>query len=374
MKLPQRDLWLLPLVAVMTVVVMLAAGEIGTRAMFVEQEHDACLVPDPPSGLRAAPNCTSRMKAAEGPWYTNTYNDCGYRSPDSCAPVLNGTRRIALVGSSVTAGYLTPYDETVAGRLRADLSAYCHASVQAQNLGGAGDSGLLWVRRMDEALRLHPQLALTLVTPFDLESLNPTNVPNAAVAPAANAVQPHVSLQKRLFETLKHSRLVLALQHYLFRKIAVYLPLYLQYGDKADFLRPPFSPAWKSRLRALDTIISELADRAHRAGVAYMLVFVPQQAQLVLLAGHEIPPGIDPAALGHALAAMAARHDILFVDASEVLRRQPDPVNLYYQVDAHPTGESQMIIADDLAQRIVGGLVPTFADCRSEITQVLPRR
>jgi hypothetical protein len=68
--LPRRDLWLLPLISLMTVIMTLAAAEPCTRLLWPEQPTDSCALPDPDLGYRMRPNCTSVMKAAEGPLYT----------------------------------------------------------------------------------------------------------------------------------------------------------------------------------------------------------------------------------------------------------------------------------------------------------------
>ena len=39
---------------------------------------------DPVLGTRFVPNCKARYKSGEGPWAENDYNECGYRSKESC--------------------------------------------------------------------------------------------------------------------------------------------------------------------------------------------------------------------------------------------------------------------------------------------------
>ena len=82
-----------------------------------------------------------------------------------------------------------------------------------------------------------------------------------------------------MFEELKQSRALNMAQHFLFRNPSVYLPLYLRYGDKADFLRPPFSPLAGAAADA-GRADRRLAEKAHRANVPFILGFVPQEAQV----------------------------------------------------------------------------------------------
>jgi hypothetical protein len=65
--LPLRDLWLLPLVAVLTVIAMLAGAEAAARALWPEQLANACRMSDPVLGFRYRPHCASVMKTREGP-------------------------------------------------------------------------------------------------------------------------------------------------------------------------------------------------------------------------------------------------------------------------------------------------------------------
>jgi len=139
-------------------------------------------------------------------------------------------------------------------------------------------------------------------------------------------------------------------QHFLFRSASVYLTLYLRYGDKADFLRPPFSARWRERLQILDRLIGGLADKTLRAGVPLMLAFVPQMAQVMLMAGNPVPPGIDPSALQAAIAAIATRHGVLFADTSVALREKRMPERLFYEVDGHRSGERQPVAAAYIGQ------------------------
>lgn len=59
---------------------------------------DSCRVADANIGFANRPGCISRMKNAESSWETNQYNDCGYRTKESCGPKPAGTIRVALVG------------------------------------------------------------------------------------------------------------------------------------------------------------------------------------------------------------------------------------------------------------------------------------
>jgi hypothetical protein len=377
-ELPRRDAWLLPLISIFTVLGMLGGAEVLARIGWPEQIINGCQVQDRALGFRFQPNCSSTMKAFEGPWYTNNYNACGYRSAAPCEPVPSGTRRIVLIGSSVSEGLFVEYPNTIGARLGDDLTAMCGRPVEVQNLGsgnGARQDHRL-VLRMEEALTLRPSAVLLIQVPFDIEAmlLEDANEPTTGAAsnPAANSQSPAIGvakLRKLVSDWFRNSRAVVVVQHFLFRDWSTYLPLYLNYyGDKADFLRPPFTVAWQERFRRFDLLITKLADRARQADVPFMLAFVPHQAEVALMSGRSAPPGVDPQALPNAIAAIAARHGVTFVDASQVLRAVPKLEELYYRSDGHMSGRGLPIVARYIAERYVSVANGPFTGCRSIAT------
>lgn len=304
-KLPRRDLWLLPLLSALTLLVLLMGSEALTRAIWPEQIVNSCRIPDPIFKFRYRPDCTTTMKAAEGPWHTATYNDCGYRSDTSCGPVPAGTRRIALLGASVAEGYMVEFPNTIGARLATDLTAMCDTPVDVQNLGAIGYFGNRLVPRMAEAVKLHPDLAILIVAPLDVEAIeNPDPAPVTVSTPAPVE---RGDLQKRLFETVKESRAFVVAQHFMFRNPALYVPLYLQYGDKADFLRSPFTVPWQTRLQWLDVLVGKLQAEASAAGVPFMIAFIPQEAQVALMAGRYQSSAMQAEALPNAIGAIARK-------------------------------------------------------------------
>ncbi len=358
--LPRRDAWLLPLISLATVLILLGGAELAARAIWPEQVVNACRVTDAVSGYHYRPNCSSTTKAAEGPWVVNDYNSCGYRSAAACGPTPANSRRIAVIGSSLSEGYLVEYPNTIAARVGADLTAMCRFPVEVQNLGAIGSFGSPLVARLEEALRLKPNAILLVLAPFDLErGLDQQAMPGGE-APVAQSTSP----LHEVFESVKASRAAEIAQHFLFRNASVYLPLYLRYGDKADFLRQPFSHAWLERLELLDRLIGQLMERASAAHVPLMVSFVPQEAQVTLMAGQSIPAGIDPAALPAAIKAIALAHGASFADTSVALRAEPNPGQLYYQVDGHLSGDGQPIAAAYIAKGLADSGTGSFAGCR----------
>ncbi|HET6236706.1 MAG TPA: SGNH/GDSL hydrolase family protein [Acetobacteraceae bacterium] len=339
---------------------MFAAAEVVSRIMFVQHEADACMMPDRVLGTRFRPDCTSRVKAAEGPWVTNRYNECGYRTPQSCGPKPAGGVRIAVLGSSISQGYLVPYEQTFAARDATLLTQSCRKPVEFQNLASIG---YIWNRladRVDDAIALHPDAAVIVIVPFDLQQ---TAVPAADRPADRQGEDPGVL--KRLDGLVTNSRAVIVAQHFLFRQPDLYVKLYLDYGDRADFLRPPFPPAWQDRLKRFDQLMAEIAGKFHAAGIPLILAYVPERAQAALLSAHQSPPGVDPYAFPRQIGDIARAHGIRFVDLSPTMSRMQDAANLYYPVDGHLAGQGDKLLADALAQKL-RDTVPALAECRPD--------
>lgn len=363
--LPRRDLWLLPLISVLTVIVMLGAAEIGARVVWPEQGLNSCEVHGADHAATFRPNCTSTMKTAEGPWYTNQYNECGFRTPQSCGRPPDGTLRIALLGSSIAEGLWVRYPDTLGARLAYDLTRKCATPVDVQNLGGHAYTGDRLIGRMEEALAVRPNAVLLMVTPYDIQKvLDGQKMSDGGIDDGRDGGE-----LRRLSLTLRESRAVVVASHFLFRNrsVAVNRAIsYLdRYGDIADYLRPPFTPAWQERLRHFDVLIGKLSDRAHEAGAPLILAYVPPVVPVVLVASSTVPPGVDPFALVNGIRAVAEGHGAVFVDTSQDLSQRERPELLYYQVDAHLSGQGLPVVASIIADKLMSKSLATFANCRS---------
>jgi hypothetical protein len=366
-RLPRRDYLLLPLLCLVTAVCMLGIAEAASRIAFAQHEKDACMIADPVLGTRFKPNYVSHVKSAEGPWVTNRYNSCGFRTPQPCGPLPPGDVRIAVLGSSIAQGYLVPYHDTFAALDGEALSRNCGKSVQFQNLASIG---YIWQRlaiRAHDALALKPDAAVIVVVPFDLQQSEPTS------GDAVHAVAMRPGPMKRLESVLKSSRAVVAAQHYLFGRPDLYVPLYLHYGDRADFLRPPFTQLWQDRLANFDRLMAGIAREYKAADVPLLLVFVPERAQAAMLADHAAPPGVNPYAFGQAIGRIAARHGIDYLDLSTDFADIPDAASLYYPVDGHLAASGDAVLAHDLIPALVHD-VPALSACmQHNVVAAVPR-
>jgi hypothetical protein len=365
-KLPRRDLLLLPLIAVFTAFALAASAEMASRLFFSENEIETCVQADPVLVWRIKPNCVSTMKAAEGPVVENRFNDCGYRTKEPCGTKQENGIRVALLGSSFVEGFLVPYEQTFAARATEQLTKACRRPVEFQNLGLAGYQPLEAYHRLDEAVALKPDLVMMGLVPFELERpIDPQRLADRDnPSPLSHQMKPEASdplayVKKELTE----SRGVLAAQHFMFQDRDTYARLFLMYGDKADYLRPPFTPAWEQRFRDIDVILGDMAKTVHAAGLDFVLLVGPQRIQAALLGNEQLGKNLDPFAFGRRITEIAERHGILVLNSLPAFAQVPGAEKLFYAVDGHLNAGGHDVLAAAVSARFADGSVPAFAGC-----------
>ena len=285
-KLPWRDWIILPLLSLLTISVLLLAAEGAARYFFVAVHDNSCSIDDPVISFRYRPNCTTHAKAAEGVWIAHHFNDCGYRTTESCGPKPPGTTRIAMLGASEAEGHLVAYDETFSARAAKQLTLELGRPVEIQNLGREQCYPICAFHRVDEALALKPDLLLIVVNPTDIERMDPSEVSNRNKpmppqvldqAQLRHKMDPHQALNA-VEDIVGHSHIGIAAMHFLFQNTATYVRMFLVSGERAAFLRLPLSPAWEKRLEGYDLLLGEMAQKARDANVPVVLVGVPSLA------------------------------------------------------------------------------------------------
>jgi hypothetical protein len=356
-KLPRRDWVILPLISLLTVVFMFGLSELTTRLVWTSGGTDPCRLPS--HGIGNAPNCTARLKRAEGPWVDYSYNDCGYRSEQPCHHKHPGSWRIALLGSSLAEGYMVPYPQTFAAQASAELTKAHLRPVQIQNMGAFGCWPNCAADRVDEALSLKPDAIMLAISPFDVTQ-DTGDQPLAK--PRAEVVKS--SFIDRTMQLFSDSRTVLVAKHFLYQNAATYVRLYLMQGDSADFLRQPFTPAWEMRFSNLDSQLGDMAEKIHAAGIPFILIVAPEHAQTVLLGMQNLPPGVDPYAFEKRIAAIAEKHGIVFVDVLKDFRDVAPQVNsLFYPADGHWTAMGHATISQAIVRSCLDGSLATLPGC-----------
>lgn len=315
------------------------------------------MVDDARIGFTFRGHCTSRGKTAEGPWTTYQYNSCGYRSNAPCGPKPAGAARISLIGSSVALGVFVPYEQTLAGLTETKLSELYKKPVEIQNLGRPDCSVGCMFHRFDEAMALKPDILVLTVSPHDIFITTPADVADRyepvppSHGPKVADKQNH-SLLRRLRISVNTSFTAIAAEHFLFQDSDNYLSLYMNYGDQADYLRKPLSPAWNERLANAELLLGEMADKAHAAGVPVVLEEMPDEPQVAMLLTKKKFPNADPLVFNQRLAAIAHRHGIALADPLDEFRGTPSPSRDFYVVNGHLNGQGYTYISAALLKAI----------------------
>lgn len=355
-RLPRRDYLLLPLIFVMTILVLLVAGEVSARVIYVQDDAVEPCEYRTPSGYRYRPMCTSYTKLWEGPWVTQHFNACGYRTAESCAPRPLSSLRVVVVGSSTSRGALVNYDQSFAARASAALSAKCGGVVDFQNLGSEPPDVDRIDLRMPEALALKPSAIVMTIGSFDLVHLkDPPPTAEGAAPPE------HFNL-RGVVAMLRESRLFLLMQYHLYSDPSFQIRAFLLNGDPADYVRRPLSPAWRKRVADIGDLLGRITAQTAADHVPVLLFYVPERAHVALGRLPSDPPGVDPFILGEALEKVAARHDVHFVDATRTFALVPDFQSLFYLTDGHPKEGGHAALAGLVEQGLLSE--PAFAACK----------
>ena len=334
-----------------------------------ERSGDLQAPPGPPGVEVMRPNCRSERKAAEGtghsPIATTT---AAIGRPNRAVRAPAGGIRVALMGASTAQGLKVPYPDTFAARLTRALTSACHRPVEFQNMGVPG-AGLLDIyRRLDEALALHPDLVMVVMTPYEMKApIDPGQLagrdrPPVAAAVPAPVSPPAKSLVARISDIAFNSRILVVAQHFLFQDRATFTKLFMLHGEDADYLRVPYRAGWEQRLRDLDTLLGEMADRAKAHGTGMMLVLGPQRIQASLLDPSVRPDGVDPYEIGRRIGMIASRHGVLFQDALDGFATVADPDSMFYAVDGHMDAAGHAVFAGSVLSRLILDS-PVFRDC-----------
>lgn len=367
-KLPSRDYIILPLLSLATIAVMFGTAELLTRVIWVEQERDTCRAQDPVTGPYHLPNCVTRIKAAESPWVEEKFNDCGYRTPEPCRVKQPNTLRVALMGSSMTEGYLIPYEETFAARAAEALTRACRKRVEFQNMGVVGFTPIYAYRRLDEALRIHPDVVMLAVTSFDIEHpIDPEVLASRKESrtmpiPTPSAVK--LGMGHKLKDTFSQSRTLLVAQHFLYENEQTYAKLFLLDAEHAAFLQARSTPGWDKRFADLDLLLEEMADKLRTLNIPFVVASIPHRAAIAMLTSHNVPPGIDPNSFDNRVEQICSRHRIVYVDLNRQFSQLRTSNGLYYPENSHMNSTGEAVIGDAIIARFLDGSIPAFAACR----------
>lgn len=368
----KRVLFIQLAICILTLIVLFAGTELISRHYFFRVVADSCQVTGRDSEFAFRPNCISHTNTYESPVVTNQYNDCGFRTNESCGPKQRGVFRIALIGSSVAQGWNVSYNEAFAERTAAGLTYRCRRKVEVQNLGRPECSVLCMSHHIDEALALKPDLLIVAISPYDVETLqsgHAISVNNSiAAVPPDTSETPKQPFIKRVEALLPESRTKIAVEHFIFQNPATYLHFYLSYGDKADYLRTPFTPAWEGRLQTTEFLIQGMAEKARAANVKLVILAVPSLAQAAVVNLPKPLPNVDAYALDERIKSVSARDGVAFIDVLNNFRDTPHSNRHFYMTAPHLDGIGHSLVSAPLLEQLTDGQDPLIAGCTAPPT------
>jgi hypothetical protein len=362
-RLPRRDFVILPTLSLLTVAVMVSVAEVGARwYMPAVEGRESCVVTDPALGSISRPNCNWSSKVPEGPLVLYRHNECGFRSETSCRALAPDQLRLVVMGSSTSEGLYNLYEDTWSARAADKLSARCGKPIDVQNMSGEFTLQQTAYRTPD-AVALKPTTAIFMVTPFDLlqippEDYSPDQKPNGT---APKAKLPAV---RQLIADIQWLRILTLVQHFYYRQPESFIQLYLVYKDRADFLRLPFTPEWQHRMAYLDQVLGYMGGRFRDANIPFVVAFAPHMVQSYLAASAG-RSGIDAFALGRAIAELARKNNVRYIDLTPVFANTKEaPEDLFMNQNQHWNSKGNAVVGATIFQSLTSSDgVEAFASC-----------
>ncbi len=335
----------MPLVALATATAVLVPTELMLRMRYADQPVDRCLdeASSPPHGKAG---CTSYVKAAEGPWVENRYNECGYRSAASCGLLPAWSRRVAVIGSSMGAGTFVPEPEAIPARLAADLGAACGQPVQSQTLAIPDFPIGKIAASAEEAMTLDPTAIVVTITSYDL-----ANTPGTGSAQAKPLIK---SITDKVQATLKGFSTVYMAKEVFLSNEKAYLG-FIAAQDRSD---DQLASETKKGVAILAAQIDRMLEADRDRHIPIVLTFMPDREEIGRVRLH--PGHQDPAPA--ALRRIAAERGIPYVDGLSSLPENVPTAALYYVANGHMNGIGDGYIARGLATGLIRS-VPTFEGC-----------
>jgi len=366
--LPRRDLWLLPLISLCTVLLLVGLAESSARVLW-SRSQDPCEVNDGSGGITFLKNCHSHSKIPESSWIRNVTNECGYHNASPCTPKPPGTIRLVTLGTSFSYGYHVDMDENYPALLVKRLHKECRSQVDVQNLGIPGKSVWAVARRLNEAIALKPDAIVVSFLPTDFirdisdEQMDHLNDPS--YLPPSHREIVHYGFVHRLIKPLKDdSRALMMLQHFMYEDPEIHTKLYLLHGDEGDYLRTPFTPVWQKRINHFDAILGWMATRSQQTNVPIFLLIGPDSNEVSVIRSQP-RPGVDPYAFNAALNALAAKYHIPVIDPLRLIVSETSPFRNFYLADGHMNGRGQTLLAEVVHNALLSDKIAPLAHCNA---------
>jgi hypothetical protein len=344
--------------------------------MFAESKtgFSRCLVlNDPSTGVRGIPNCSCWEKAPEGKWFEIKLNSSGYRADMEFGPKKPGTYRTVMTGSSVAVGAHVQREDSFAALLPVELSRLTGLKVELYNeamgFGYSHNSAL----RFKDVLDAQPDMILWAISPGDVENgafiIPPPDFDIGLKPKTLMARMRHrwelefgsKSISDAVSGIFLRTKTALMLRHYIYQSQSAYLKSYLLQGDpSAGYLKTQPSALWQKRLQQVDADAADMEGRAKAAGVPFVCVLLPLNAQAAMISTGEWPQGYDPYKLDDEMRSIITSHGGIYVEILPGFRDIPDPGQYFLPVDGHLNPGGHALVTRLLAQALTNGAVPAL--------------
>ena len=315
------------------------------------------------------PNCHQVDKYFETGAIVSDYNDCGYRTAESCLNRDPRQLRAVVLGTSITRGYMVDYDSGFAARTTVALHAACNRPVDLQNVSaviGNDDHSLLELieARSPEIISLRPDVIVLTLSTFDVWKRAEASIsPSGAGTGAASQPYFWQSWRDKIGHFVRYqSHLFAVVRQLVFHDPNLYLKSALANEDEQAYMEQPLSAAWQRRVDALDAVIAAVAAQAHSVQAALVVMFVPGAPQIRLDPLHAADRQV--LALTRIFREKAEKYGATFVDLDPPMRKQADVPGLFFLGDGHPMAAAHAVMADALSTVLLRD-VPPFRNCKS---------
>jgi len=345
------DIFLLPAIVIATALTVVVPTEFALRKIFPANEFDQCVdySDTRPESFHAKPNCVSRIKVPESPWVEIKHNACGFRQEGDCGPKRPDSLRVAIVGSSLSAGYLVPQNETMSVRVQQTLARSCRIPVDVQNLGAEGNLGSRLYASAAAAVNLTPDVLVYVISPTDLQLSN-------SLSQSENLEQTakrQTNLMREMKVAVSSLRVFYMESYLLLRNDDNYVPIYLKSGHNADFMRKPLSEEWQTKLLNLDDDVNRLSGIARRANVPLLVLYVPQRAEAAIHATPRLGHDVDGELLPRTIEQLVLAHGAYFANVTKDIPAGTPSSALFYAMNGHINGAGNLIMANTLKDGIM---------------------
>jgi hypothetical protein len=370
-KLPLRDWFFLPLLALLTVVTLTAALDEIAGRIYPESGnvgHD-CIVEDPRTGVHGIPNCVSSEKHPETPLIEYRFNNCGHVAGMPCEGKVPGVFRIVMIGSSTAMGFGVARERSFAALLPEELSRRTGRRIELYNESLVRSFPRTIALNFREVREASPDLILWILTAADIRGELPpphsqltegdTESGRTSGSRLLRRVQRAITSGSARDEVLsvwdQHSISLLA-RHLLYQSPSLYVKSYLMQGDEAGFLRTPPNVEWQNRLRLLDGYTADIEAQAKTAGVPLAAVFLPTRGQAAMLSSGEWPKGYDPFLLDDTVRSIVTARGAVYIDVVPDFRGIANAERIYFPVDGHLNPAGHKVVSSLLAAKLSGAI------------------